>query len=143
MSAQIPIDKLREYIGKNEISKKDKVVIYSGGKEIPEIEELVDNLKGKGFEVEISDDQSKFNDGAFDVVPQMPTLTEEMRNAMYEALKKSIEHYGIESEYKQEKEARNRKNNKFNAQQLKNRSRYLSMSAHCHKCTYRNGKARK
>lgn len=126
MSAQIPIDLLRQYLEKSEISPKGKVVIYTGGKEIPDINDIVSILKEKGFEVEISDEHAKFNDGAFDIVPQIPTLTEEMQNQMYKTIKKSMETIGIETEYKSMVEARNRKNNKFNAQQLKNRSRYLN-----------------
>lgn len=108
-----------EFERENNLSK---IVIYTGGREHPLVDEVAKHLMEKGVEVVLSDATNKHAEEHFNV----PTLTEEMQKQMYESIKKGMETIGIETEYKSMVEARNRKNNKFNAQQLKNRSRYLN-----------------
>ena len=109
----------KEFERKNSLSK---VVIYSGGKERPLVDEVAKHLMDKGVEVVLSDATNKHTEEHFNV----PTLTVEMQKQMDETIKKSMETIGIETAYQSMVEARNRKNKKFNAQQLKNRSRYLN-----------------
>ena len=123
MLASLHLDEFKRLLEENKIPEDATVVLYTGGQELDGMKDLVDTLASKSISVAIVEDAlNKRAEEHFDV----PTLTEEMQKQMYETIKKSMETIGIETEYKSMVEARNRKNNKFNAQQLKNRSRYLN-----------------
>lgn len=123
MLASLHLDEFKRLLEENKIPEDAKVVLYTGGQELDRVKDLLDTLASKSISVAIVEDAlNKRAEEHFDV----PTLTEEMQKQMYESIKKSLESMKIETEYRETKEARNRKNNKFNAQQLKNRSRYLN-----------------